>query len=49
MMRAFTRAQQLLEEGDSQGARAVFEAVLTEEPVPYYRETVEEQMRTFGL
>ena len=49
LMRAFTRAQQLLDQGDAPGAKTVLESALGEEQIPFYRESIEEQMRNLGL
>jgi DUSAM domain-containing protein len=49
LMRAFTQAQRLLDQGEAPGAKAVLESVLSEEQIPFYRESVEEQMRNLGL
>lgn len=49
LMRAFTRAQQLLDQGDATGAKEVLEAALAQEQAPFYRENIEEQMRSLGL
>lgn len=49
LMRAFTRAQQLLDQGNASGAKAVLESALAEEQIPFYRESVEAQMRNLGL
>jgi DUSAM domain-containing protein len=49
LMRAFTRAQQLLDQGDVPGAKTVLESALGEEQIPFYRESIEEQMRNLGL
>lgn len=49
LMQAFTRAQQLLDQRDSGGARTVLELALAEEQIPFYRETIAEHMRGLGL
>jgi len=49
LMRAFTRAQQLMDQGNATAAKEVLESTLAQEQIPFYRETVEEQMRDLGL
>ena len=49
LMRAFTQAQQLMDQGDAPGAKAVLETALAEEQIPFYRESVQAQMRSLGL
>jgi len=49
LMRAFTWAQQLMDQGDAPGAKAVLETALAEEQIPFYRESIQEQMRNLCL
>lgn len=49
LMRVFTQAQQLLDQGDALGAKAVLETALSEEQISFYRESVEAHMRNLGL
>ncbi len=49
LMRAFTRAQHLMDQGNASGAKAVLEAALAEEQIPFYRESVKAQLRNLGL
>ncbi len=49
LMRAFTQAQQLLDQGNATAAREVLESMLIQEQIPFYRETVKEQMQNLGL
>lgn len=49
LMRAFTQAQFLLDQGNAPGAKAVLETALAEEQIPFYRESIQAQMRNLGL
>jgi len=49
LMRAFTQSQQLLDQGDATRAREVLQSALEQEQIPFYRETIEAEMRNLGL
>jgi hypothetical protein len=48
-MRAFTQSQQLLDQGDATRAGEVLQSALEQEQIPFYRETIEAEMRNLGL
>jgi len=49
LMRAFTQSQQLLDQGNATRAGEVLQSALEHEQIPFYRETIEAEMRNLGL
>lgn len=49
LMRAFIQSQQLLDQGDATRAGEVLQSALEQEQIPFYRETIEAEMRNLGL